>query len=646
MQENTTKIIGVCVADISTDYNDRFFEAFKRLAHEFHFKVLFFSAFSPLYWDQKHDIGEGNIYQLIDTDVLDGLIMLTITIKNELVRESIIEHAKKRDIPVISIEYPLEGSLSIIYEYKSTIRKLLSHLIDDHGYRRINFIAGPKDNLFSEERLQVYRDVLTEHQIPVEEARIGYGDFWYGPTHTVVQSFIDSDLPMPEAIVCANDSMAIAAIQYLTDHGYNVPEDVAVTGFDDWERIRHVPVPITTIHQDSERSGYMAVYSALELARSGHGKNIVIPAKVCVRESCGCTCKQFSGFDQIENMGQKFVYEKQRNTVYRQKTWMVPMISRNMLIALQDREKFLKNALTPMSFFGVKTALLYVFRNPVEYNIEKGWEFPNTIYLVARQDGERVEVFDEYKNEVSLEECGFSEEGSVRYQHQPSVFCLQSGSTQYGILSVEITPEEVDMVYLISIQMANALMAYHTEKKRLSVQRERELLLEELRSKNEILNFVSERDELTQIKNRRGFMEQAMKMNRIYKNRKAIIMFADMDGLKKINDNYGHAAGDIAICACADILKKAAGAHGIAGRLGGDEFALMMIGDETRAIELMETVQKEIAMYNAQGKNKFAIDMSVGCQIVLCTEELSIPMVLEKADKIMYEEKKKKGKAR
>jgi diguanylate cyclase (GGDEF)-like protein len=141
-------------------------------------------------------------------------------------------------------------------------------------------------------------------------------------------------------------------------------------------------------------------------------------------------------------------------------------------------------------------------------------------------------------------------------------------------------------------------------------------------------------------------MEQAMKMNRIYKNRKAIILFADMDGLKQINDNYGHAAGDIAICACADILKKAAGVNGIAGRLGGDEFALMMIGDETRAIELMETVQKEIAMYNAQGKNKFAIDMSVGCQIVLCTEELSIPMVLEKADKIMYEEKKKKGKAR
>ena len=44
----------------------------------------------------------------------------------------------------------------------------------------------------------------------------------------------------------------------------------------------------------------MAVYSALELARSGHGKNIVIPAKVCVRESCGCTCKQFSGLIKLK----------------------------------------------------------------------------------------------------------------------------------------------------------------------------------------------------------------------------------------------------------------------------------------------------------------------------------------------------------
>ena len=62
--------------------------------------------------------------------------------------------------------------------------------------------------------------------------------------------------------------MALTAYQECEKRGLHIGQDIAVTGFDDWERIRHVPVPITTIRQDSERSGYMAVYSALELARS------------------------------------------------------------------------------------------------------------------------------------------------------------------------------------------------------------------------------------------------------------------------------------------------------------------------------------------------------------------------------------------
>ena len=60
-----------------------------------------------------------------------------------------------------------------------------------------------------------------------------------------------------------------------------------------------------------------------------------------------------------------------------------------------------------MSFLALKRRCFMSLKIPVEYNIEKGWEFPNTIYLVARQDGECVEVFDEYKNVASLEECGF-----------------------------------------------------------------------------------------------------------------------------------------------------------------------------------------------------------------------------------------------
>ena len=484
--------IGVVIGNANSPHAVNIMKGIDQASKECDVQLMYFMNVSSPYTAQLYppdksigwDYQKSAIYDYARYIKADVLIMtygmMSIFMKSDYGKQY-LEYFRNVPCVLINEQTDRPNWTSIIVDNYNGIYELVEHLVRDHGYHNFAFLAGPPGNTDACQRKRAFLDVMKKYDLPMDESRIETGDF-SECVQKQVNALLDR-IPNLQAIVCANDVMALTAYQECEKRGLHIGQDIAVTGFDDWERIRHVPVPITTIHQDSERSGYMAVYSALELARSGHGKNIVIPAKVCVRESCGCTCKQFSGFDQIENMGQKFVYEKQRNTVYRQKTWMVPMISRNMLIALQDREKFLKNALTPMSFFGVKTALLYVFRNPVEYNIEKGWEFPNTIYLVARQDGERVEVFEEYKNEVSLEKCGFSDEGSARYQHQPSVFCLQSGSTQYGVLSVEITPEEVDMVYLISIQMANALMAYHTEKKRLSVQRERELLLEELRSK-------------------------------------------------------------------------------------------------------------------------------------------------------------------
>ena len=438
--------IGVVIGNANSPHAINIMKGIDQASKECDVQLMYFMNVSSPYTAQLYppdtsigwDYQKSAIYDYARYVKADVLIMtygmMSIFMKSDYGKQY-LEYFRNVPCVLINEQTDRPNWTSIIVDNYNGMYELVEHLVRDHGYHNFAFLAGPPGNTDACQRKRAFLDVMKKYDLPMDESHIETGDF-SECVQTQVNALLDR-IPNLQAIVCANDVMALTAYQECEKRGLHIGHDIAVTGFDDWERIRHVPVPITTIRQDSERSGYMAVYSALELARSGHGKNIVIPAKVCVRESCGCTCKQFSGFDQIENMGQKFVYEKQKNTVYRQKTWMVPMISRNMLIALQDREKFLKNALTPMSFFGVKTALLYVFRNPVEYNIEKGWEFPNTIYLVARQDGECVEVFDEYKNVASLEECGFSEEGSVRYQRKPSVFCLQSGSTQYGVLSVE-----------------------------------------------------------------------------------------------------------------------------------------------------------------------------------------------------------------
>lgn len=384
--------IGVVIGNANSPHAINIMKGIDQASKECDVQIMYFMNVSSPYTAQLYptdtsigwDYQKSAIYDYARYVKADVLIMtygmMSIFMKSDYGKQY-LEYFRNVPCVLINEQTDRPNWTSIIVDNYNGMYELVEHLVRDHGYHNFAFLAGPSGNTDACQRKRAFLDVMKKYDLPMDESRIETGDF-SECVQKQVNALLDR-IPNLQAIVCANDVMALTAYQECEKRGLHIGHDIAVTGFDDWERIRHVPVPITTIHQDSERSGYMAVYSALELARSGHGKNIVIPAKVCVRESCGCTCKQFSGFDQIENIGQKFVYEKQRNTVYRQKTWMVPMISRNMLIALQDREKFLKNALTPMSFFGVKTALLYVFRNPVEYNIEKGWEFPNTIYLVA-----------------------------------------------------------------------------------------------------------------------------------------------------------------------------------------------------------------------------------------------------------------------
>lgn len=647
--------IGVVIGNANSPHAVEIMKGIERAVKEFDVNLMYFVDVNSPYtaqmyppdqvtgWDgQKSAIYDYAGYVKADVLILTYGIM-SIFLDDERGKRY-LERFYQVPCVLLNEETDRPNWTSIIADNYRSMYELVEHLVRDHGFQKLAFLGGPEGNTDARQRKQAFLDVMKNYKIEADDSYVETGDY-SECVQTQVNALLDR-FPDLQAIVCANDVMALTAYQECEKRGLRIGQDIAVTGFDGWDRVRHLAVPMTTVNQNAEESGYLAIQSALELFSSGKGKRCVIPAKVHIRESCGCRCRESFGLDQMERMNQRFVDEKQKNTVYRQKTWMVPMVSRNMLTVFEDREKFFTNALKPMSFFGIKKSFLYVYREPVAYSREKGWEFPKTIYLAARQQGDVVQVFQESQHPVELEGCGFEEEGSIRYQNCPSLFCLQSGSTQYGLLSVEITPEDVDMVYLISIQMANALMVYHAEKKRMAVQRERELLFEELKSKNEVLNFISERDELTKIRNRRGFMEKAVEMNRLHNNEKAVLIFIDMDGLKKINDQYGHASGDIAICACADILKETVGEEGIAGRIGGDEFALMLIGDEECAASVVKEIYEKIRRYNENSGNLFAIGMSFGSQVVSCMDGLSVAKELDRADKRMYEQKKQKRKNR
>ena len=166
---------------------------------------------------------------------------------------------------------------------------------------------------------------------------------------------------------------------------------------------------------------------------------------------------------------------------------------------------------------------------------------------------------------------------------------------------------------------------------------------------NLILKEISKTDQLTGLYNRRGFMDTLKNVNEnpLNNGKDAIILYADMDGLKEINDKYGHDEGDYALKQISIILKEAFRNTDIVSRFGGDEFvAFALLGLPNQANIIYQRIRDITEQHNQLLKKPYRIDMSIGICEIQCSKELNIEAVLDQADKKLYIEKKAKKKER
>jgi len=159
------------------------------------------------------------------------------------------------------------------------------------------------------------------------------------------------------------------------------------------------------------------------------------------------------------------------------------------------------------------------------------------------------------------------------------------------------------------------------------------------------LESLSLVDELTGLYNRRGFVavtEQHLASIRRH-HQIPVILYADLDGLKRINDTLGHPEGDRALVKSADILKDTFRTSDIIARLGGDEFVVLAgIGKEETADSLTERLQEKFREHNEQTNAPYHLSISVGV-VHFENDESSIEEVVARADRIMYEDKRRKN---
>lgn len=161
----------------------------------------------------------------------------------------------------------------------------------------------------------------------------------------------------------------------------------------------------------------------------------------------------------------------------------------------------------------------------------------------------------------------------------------------------------------------------------------------------EALRQLALSDELTDLYNRRGFFtfaEHFLSLATRTKH-KSVLFYIDMDGLKQINDTYGHAEGSEAIKGVADILRQTFRKTDVIARVGGDEFVILAscAGVNEKGViqkRLMESFQS----YNSKSKNLYQLSISYGIVDIKPTEIFSIEDLIVEADRLMYEEKRKK----
>jgi diguanylate cyclase (GGDEF)-like protein/PAS domain S-box-containing protein len=170
--------------------------------------------------------------------------------------------------------------------------------------------------------------------------------------------------------------------------------------------------------------------------------------------------------------------------------------------------------------------------------------------------------------------------------------------------------------------------------------------IHERRALQDTLETISISDDLTGLLNRRGFFTLAQQQIKLASRtkRRLFLIYGDIDGLKKVNDILGHAAGDLMLVETASILREVFRESDIIARLGGDEFAVLLTEDSNTpdTAVILDRLRESILARNERAPGGPLISLSIGLQVYDPGNPTSFDRLISQADALMYEEKKVK----
>ncbi len=639
------KRVGVLVNTIYSEYAVSFMKGIDRYCQESGCSYYLF----PLERGKNSGIYDYHCETLIsfvNKNNLDGIVFASATLSNNSKTDlpRLVETIKMLPpIPKVSVGLEIEGVPTIKINSKTAMRSLVTHLVEEHGCKKFVIMRCDAGNFESLERENCVIETLGEYGITVDPAWILSGSFAFDNAYSSMTNFLRSNEGVQfDAVVCLNDSMAMGVLNCLEDHKIRVPAQVKVTGFDNVFETTVGELNITTIDQRIDDFAYSAIKSVCSLIDGERVPPLqLFDASLVIRHSCGC---------KSEPISEECVYDltvKRRYDIFR--------LGGNQLYMLHY---FLMETQTPvplenlysrlhysLCLFDVSGMVLVLYNHSVYF--EKNTEF-------KRPDVATVAM--SFYNEKSFErpDITFNPNARIlpleitdRMEGGYTLFPIYAECFQYGYIFLRLGRFErifyQTVLELISKEIVTSIKitGEQTEKNSLKNQN---VTLEQYSEKMHRLSFT---DEMTGLLNRRGFYEYARRQiaASLEAGRTGLVIFCDMDGLKKINDTYGHDFGDRAIKYEAQILKSVFRSTDISARLGGDEFAVLACDMKLKDFpRIKRAMAAECERINAGSLEPFTLSVSVGCS-EFSSSRKDIDELLNSADGSQYEDKRAKKEA-
>ncbi|HET9897295.1 MAG TPA: LacI family DNA-binding transcriptional regulator [Streptosporangiaceae bacterium] len=201
-----------------------------------------------------------------------------------------------RQVPVVTMAgVATQTTANVRSDNGTGMTELARHLIRDHGYQTLAYLAGHADSPDNLARRLALAEAAASAGVRFVEGPRWQGNYLASGGVRAMRSLLMAKAELPHAIVCANDQTALGVIHELARHGIDVPGDVAVTGFDDIPLARHLRPRLTTVRQPIQDLGATAFEVLRSMiaarARDGHvaaERDVVLATTIVRRESCGC----------------------------------------------------------------------------------------------------------------------------------------------------------------------------------------------------------------------------------------------------------------------------------------------------------------------------------------------------------------------